>query len=64
MQTPTEPAPAKPTCFEWDSFSPAQAAKDLAEALAHIESLNPARTIACAIHLDLDPAQQQEGGAQ
>ncbi|MFB7545041.1 hypothetical protein ACFC0N_34675 [Streptomyces zaomyceticus] len=56
MQTRGEPTPSQPTRFEWDSFSPAQAAKDLAAALAHIESLNPARTIACTVVLDLEPA--------
>ncbi|MFJ9239845.1 hypothetical protein ACIRJ3_33260 [Streptomyces anulatus] len=53
MQTREEPAPTR---FEWESFSVAQAAKDLAAALAHIESLNPARTIACTVVLDLEPA--------
>ncbi|MDJ0465029.1 hypothetical protein [Streptomyces sp. H27-C3] len=64
MQTRGEPTPARPTRFEWNSITSAQAAKDLAEALAHIESLNPAHTIACTVDLDLAPAtaQQQEGG--
>ncbi|MFJ4966109.1 hypothetical protein ACIP6P_27295 [Streptomyces sp. NPDC088729] len=56
MQTHGEPTPTRPTRFEWESISPAQAAKDLASALAHIESLNPARTIACTVALDLEPA--------
>ncbi|MEU3704741.1 hypothetical protein AB0E82_20935 [Streptomyces anulatus] len=56
METRGEPTPTRPTRFEWESFSPVQAAKDLAVALAHIESLNPARTIACNVHLDLEPA--------
>ncbi|PZT71541.1 hypothetical protein [Streptomyces sp. AC1-42T] len=47
-----------PTRFEWESVSPAQAAKDLAEALAHIESLNPARAIDCTVVLDLEPGGQ------
>ncbi|MEU9776464.1 MULTISPECIES: hypothetical protein [unclassified Streptomyces] len=56
MQTRGEPTLTRPTRFEWDSFSIAQAAKDLAEALAHIESLNPARTVECSVALDLEPA--------
>ncbi|MEV7681574.1 hypothetical protein AB0O64_23915 [Streptomyces sp. NPDC088341] len=56
METRGEPTPTRPTRFEWESISPAQAAKDLAAALAHIESLNPARTIECTVVLDLEPA--------
>ncbi|WP_435058473.1 hypothetical protein [Streptomyces sp. bgisy060] len=65
MQTRGEPTPFRPTRLEWDAYTPAQAAKDLAEALAHIESLNPARNIACSVVLDLEPgtAPTQEGEA-
>lgn len=63
MQTPRgEPTPLRPTRFEWESSTIAQAARDLAAALAHIESLNPARTIDCHIFVDLEPdTAQQEG---
>ncbi|TQE33198.1 hypothetical protein [Streptomyces ipomoeae] len=53
----------KPTAFEWESHTIAQAAKDLAEALAHIESLDPAREIRCHISLNTAPDQQEQEGA-
>ncbi|MFH8295012.1 hypothetical protein [Streptomyces sp. NPDC018059] len=54
----------QPTRFEWESSTVAQAARDLAAALAHIESLNPAKCIACHVVVDLEPGAapaQQEG---
>lgn len=56
----------QPTRFEWESSTIGQAARDLAEALAYIESLNPARTVACHVVLDLGPGTvpaQKEGAA-
>jgi hypothetical protein len=52
-----------PTAFEWESYTPAQAARDLTEALAHIESLDPAREISCRIVLNTEPDQQEQEGA-
>ncbi|WP_282797340.1 hypothetical protein [Streptomyces sp. CC224B] len=54
----------EPTALEWESHTTAQAAEDLREALAHIESLNPAREIRCHICLDTAPGPQEQEGVR